>query len=453
MTVTPKRIYRSRSSSQEFLFSKPDTRCYKPGWQRPSVALPSPRQMKDTTFANSCLVRKEPFAESVLQRTRASDMFCAVALRIDTQNDANPCPNSQALLAIFSELAQHIDAMCGQINGIWGFCDANTLGCFAPDQPPDTALQAVKDVQKHFLAATGFSFSAGVAEFPQIDFEPRLVLQNACKALDHAQFCEPSSVVVFDAVSLNISGDKLYQNDDIEGAILEFKTALQLDPFNVNVHNSLGVCYGVLGQLAKAQEAFATSSRLDPKETMAIYNNGLVHLLQNNSKRALEHFLEAYSLDKDVFEIPFQIGKQHLEMGHHNEAAEFLEKAIQLNPMAAVAYRLLGQCHACAEREKDAIKAYKNAVKYNPNDAAALSALGCLFEKQGENLEIAALFCRQSIDIAPDVGLFHFRLGKLYYKQNQLDDALNAFNTAQNLGYDSNAYISKIQADQTAKAS
>jgi len=61
------------------------------------------------------------------------------------------------------------------------------------------------------------------------------------------------------------------------------------------------------------------------------------------------------------------------------------------------------------------------------------------------------MFCQQSIQISPDDGLFRHRLGRLYLKQNRLEESLKEFKKAQELGYDSNEYIEQIQNRQETK--
>jgi tetratricopeptide (TPR) repeat protein len=98
-----------------------------------------------------------------------------------------------------------------------------------------------------------------------------------------------------------------------------------------------------------------------------------------------------------------------------------------------------------------AIAAYRQAIKLNPHDAAAISALGCLFEAQGENPEITLMFCRESVGLAPENALFRYRLGQLYSNQNRLEEALSEFQKAQELGYDAADDIKKTQAGLEAK--
>jgi tetratricopeptide (TPR) repeat protein len=100
-----------------------------------------------------------------------------------------------------------------------------------------------------------------------------------------------------------------------------------------------------------------------------------------------------------------------------------------------------------------AISTYKKAVKYSPNDAASISALGSLFDDTGENPEIALMFCRESVKLSPDNGLFRYRLGRLYYKLDRFNEALQEFKKAKFLGVDAPEYIEKIQTRLTAEAS
>jgi len=81
----------------------------------------------------------------------------------------------------------------------------------------------------------------------------------------------------------------------------------------------------------------------------------------------------------------------------------------------------------------------------NPNDADSLSALGYLFDLQGENPEITTILCQQSVDISPENGLFRHRLGSLYLKRNQLEEALEQFQKAHKLGHNAKEIIKKVE--------
>ncbi len=53
------------------------------------------------------------------------------------------------------------------------------------------------------------------------------------------------------------------------------------------------------------------------------------------------------------------------------------------------------------------------------------------------------MFCRQAIETTPDNGLFRHRLGRLYLNRKLVEEALDEFKKAQELGYKSDEYIAK----------
>ena len=246
-------------------------------------------------------------------------------------------------------------------------------------------------------------------------------------------------------MSLNISADKLYQYGDIDGAIEEFKKALAVDPENVNVHNSLGVCYGVQGESDLAIDAFETAIRFDPTDVMATFNLGLAHIKQGDQEKALEMFLQAHELDRENPEVAYQIGVYHQERGDTDLAIEYLEEAAGNSPKGAHVFRALGECYLEKEMHREAAKAYEKVIKFNPTDAKSLSTLGYLYGLIGENIEIAIVLCRESTKIDPDNSLYRYRLGKLYQQNQDYENAIKELKMAADLGEDCSDLIRETE--------
>ena len=318
----------------------------------------------------------------------------------------------------------------------WGRLRPEEFVCLFQDVDESKALELAKEIRNRVQVAGEETVSIGLAVYPFWPFEKTTVLNNARKALDHAAFFGPNTITPFDAVSLNISADKLYQYGDIDGAIEEFKKALAVDPENVNVHNSLGVCYGVQRMLDLAVDAFETAIRLDPTDVMATFNLGLARIKQGDQEKALELFLKAYELDGDNPEVAYQIGMCHREKGDTDLTITYLEKAAGNSPKGAHIFRALGECYLEKEMHREAAKAYEKALKLNPTDAKSLSALGYLYGVIGENLEIAIVLCRESTKIDPDNGLYRYRLGKLYQQNGDYENAITELKIAAELGED-----------------
>ncbi len=396
------------------------------------------------------------FISHALSQLDACATFGAMVILIDPLDHPNEGLNHDAIIEIPPEIemdvAHTIDMACKAQKGIWGHLEQGVFGCFLPDMPDSLCMDLAKEIQRKLSPRRSETVSIGIAGYPCINFPKTQIINNAYKALEHAGFFGPGSTVIFDAVSLNISADRLYQKRDLPGAIEEFTFALMLDPSIENVHNSLGVCYGELGDLEKALEAFETALWLVPREVMAIYNKGLIYMLQGKRGKALEYFLEAERKGDDIFEVVFQIGKLYLELTQIDKARNYLEKAARIKPTSGPAYAALGDCYVSMEQFDDAISSFQKAIKKNPNDAASLSALGSLLESKDENLEIATTFCLHSVKIQPENGLFWYRLGNLYLKRDRLQDALEAFLDAKSRGYDADPIIVEVQQKIAIKA-
>jgi tetratricopeptide (TPR) repeat protein len=440
MTHKKPELFHHRCSSRQFLFCKSDS-------------TPTDDKVVETSRGDSSTVSKtfpnilfgKNFIHHAMAGLDSSNKFEAMVIRIDDSTHKDKSISGDYDGNLLVDIAKTIDETCKSENGMWGQLDHDMFGCFFPGKNQTSSLKLADEIKRRLAELRNESVSIGIASFPTLNFNKNQIIDNARKALDHAAFFGPDSMVLFDAVSLNISGDTLYQKGDIDGAIMEFKAALLLDPSNVNVHNSLGVCYGVLGDYGEALEEFEEAIRIDPEEAMALYNAGLVNMLMDYHDKALEYFLDADGKEEDIFEVVFQTGRLYMKMGKPEQGKKNLEKAVRLNPKSGIALRYLGECCAAMNLTDEAVSAYKKAIRQNPNDAESLSALGYLFDLQGENPEITAIFCQQSIDIAPENGLFRYRLGNLYLKTDQLEDALEQFQKADDLGYDSKEVIKKIK--------
>ncbi|MCU0599902.1 MAG: tetratricopeptide repeat protein [Desulfobacterales bacterium] len=381
------------------------------------------------------------------------DLLIGDALMADALKKLYSAERFSAFVAAIDGIAQLIDpndaiislagvleSLCGSFSGFWGLMDHGLLACFLPGKDEADCRKAALMLQETLSRTRNETISIGIAAYPTIAYKKNQILENAKKALDHAAFFGPGSCVAFDSVSLNISGDKYYQNGDLDGALGEFMLALKLDENNVNVHNSIGVCYGIKNQLDNALDAFKTAIRLDPNDIMPVYNAGYVHFLKHEHAEALEYFLNAGRIDGSVFELAIQTGRVYLELNQPVPAKKHLEIATRMNPKSAAAFRLFGESCAIQDLISEATAAYKTCLKLNPDDCAAQSALGFLYEMQEQNSDIALMLCKQAAETEPDTGLYSHRLGRLYMNRKHYNEALVAFRKATDAGFDSSDY-------------
>jgi tetratricopeptide (TPR) repeat protein len=275
------------------------------------------------------------------------------------------------------------------------------------------------------------------------------MLENAQKALVHTGFFGRNTQTLFDAVSLNISGDKLYERGLMEEAVDEFHRALNLDLHNVNVRNSLGVCYA---QMAKFEEAVAEFSRvieLEPHDFMSRYNLGCALLSLKREGEAENAFSRAAEIEPDNATVYFQLAKLCRQQNRLEEALTHLRRTVDLKPNWAQAWRLIGECLLGRNDDIEAMNGFKRALKINGKDAAALSGLAIVYGRSEANLEIALSLARRSVELEPDNALFIKRLSELYLQNRELEQAMAECRRAMNMAPEDEA-IRRLQEKITS---
>lgn len=434
-------LHRSQISSSAFLLSQSDI-CQPLPAHGPGTDESAAQSLKALADLHEPFIPPEQLQETAMQRLADEKSFSVLVIRMDHFSQT---PEPDALIGDAAAAARQA---CIENEGFWGVFDADKLACFFAKKDEQAGLDIARNMQESPEAKLAGTLTIGVAAYPALDYEKSEILINAQKALEHAEFFGPGSTTAFDSVSLNVSGDKYYQAGDVKGAIVEFKRALELDPENVNVLNSLGVCYGVNQELEPALECFKKAAELEPAEIMVLYNAGYVHMCRGENEKALEYFQKAGQIDSGVFEVAFQTGRVHMEGGRPDTARKFLESAVSINEKSGAAFRYLADCYMQLDRDLDAAAAYKTALKLRPDDAEALSILGYLYEMQGKNADIALMFCQRAVEMVPDNGLFRHRLGRVYFYRNCCEQALEEFQAACDCGHDSFEYLA-LSRDMT----
>lgn len=389
-----------------------------------------------------------------MSRLEEVSVFGAAVVEIDGIPSESQSTCEMVSQDIQLKVAQAIDAIVQPIDGVWGLLDSAAFGCFFPGRNQTETEDMARRIKILLATACRHTVTVGVAVFPTLEYKKDQILGNAGKALEHAKFFGADSLVCFDAISLNISGDKLYDDGNYNGAIDEFNTALLLDIKDANLHNSLGVCYGVTGEFSKALDQFTAAIDLDPNETLAHYNAALVHLILGERIKASTHLLEADKSPHKLHEVALQLGKLFLEESDFEKSRSYLEKAAKLQPLSPLVNSLLGECFAALDHTEEAIAAYKKALRLNANDAVALSGLGWLYSTMDKNADIAKSFCQHSTEIAPQNGLYRHRLGIIFYKEGRFKEAKQEFQAAVERGHDtSSSYLEKVENRLLDKAS
>ena len=295
--------------------------------------------------------------------------------------------------------------------GIWeNLNDTSFVFAFQDYKNDKKASQLIVSLKEKISAALKADILIGIAKFPYHDFSQSQTFDNALKAIDHAAFFGPDTLIHFDATSLNISGDRLYQLNKYKIALNEYQKGLEIEPANINLVNSLGVCFGVMGKLDKAKLEFEKAIKINPNEVMVIYNIGLLYQIKKDVDKAIIYLRKAHGLDPLIFEVELLLGSLLVKKNKLKQALPHLKAAGKINPASGLAFRMKGEIYLKDKLSDKAGAEFNKAIKINPRDAVSLSGYANSLTLQDKNLKIALSFAQNSINLEPGNKLFKKRL-------------------------------------------
>jgi len=159
------------------------------------------------------------------------------------------------------------------------------------------------------------------------------------QALAHLNEIDPNSVWVH-----QISGEIMESMKNYEGALLEYRKAIELAPTQPGIHYLLGNAYWSLANWSDAIREFQAELINDPANCTAQWKIGNAMLEQH-----LEPREALASIDKALQQCPTLVqarvdrGRALIRMDRNEEAVTDLRSAEKINPEEASIHFLLGQ--------------------------------------------------------------------------------------------------------------
>lgn len=274
--------------------------------------------------------------------------------------------------------------------------------------------------------------SIGIAAWPCLDYAKSDIPGNCLKALLHGSFLGPESMVFFDHLSLNISGDCFFEEGDYRTAIREYRRGLLLQSRDVNLINSLGVVLIECNQKRQAADCFQDVLQVDPENYMALVNLGHVQQTLGHKEKALQCFERAYRIHAKENpvgqELFLPLGRLYAELGNHAQAVTVLEhwRTRPGSEREFILFRLLGQSYLENGNPEEAIKACQRALQLFPQDSISLSTLGLLYVEQGEGSEVGLSLCNKALTLDNFNPDHWYRLGRALMHIGRQAEALEA---------------------------
>lgn len=279
------------------------------------------------------------------------------------------------------------------------------------------------------------SVTVGACFFPCLNYSKTAMVKNCRKAVMHAEFYGPGSLVIFNYLSLNVSGDWYFDEGDFRQAVTEYTQGLSLYPGESNLLNSLGVAQIEMNRNRQAIASFTEVLEKDSDNYMALVNLGYAYQMLGRDTLALEYFEKAFTVQyhsgisgTDIYQ---QLSRLYCRAGRYDKALPVLRLWQQKKEREKdfLLYRLLGEAYSETGRLIDAMKALQQALQIYPHDMISMSMLGLLYVEQGEGEEAGLLLLEKAISIDETCADCRYRLARALLYLGRMREALDEVGT------------------------
>ncbi|MEW6619251.1 MAG: tetratricopeptide repeat protein [bacterium] len=240
---------------------------------------------------------------------------------------------------------------------------------------------------------------------------------------------------------------KAYQAKRLfKDATASYKKAISLDENYVEAYINLARCYELQNLLSRAKINLEKAIRLDPVNPEAHFYLANVLYKNNKIKNSIEEYLQTTKIDPTYFQAYLKLGSIYLkDFEDDKNAIYYFNLAKKTNPRNETSYLKLGELYFQKGLFNKAISEYKKAVELNPTNPVALTKYGLLYLTIGEYKNALPIF-KKLIELTPANSLAHYTLGVIYEKSGMFDDALNEFETT--LSLDTNDEVALFREEQ-----
>jgi tetratricopeptide (TPR) repeat protein len=215
---------------------------------------------------------------------------------------------------------------------------------------------------------------------------------------------------------------------DYPNALLTYQEALQKEGDLYPVHLRLGALY--FYHLKKMPEALSEGERakaIDPKRPEAYLFTGLILHELERFEEAAEVLEEGVETAPTRVDLHFHLGVAYDKLGRFEALVREMERTIALDPSHAMALNYLGYTYADQGVHLDeAALLINRALALRPDDGYIMDSLGWVYYKQGKVKEGLA-WIQKAVGRVPNDPIILEHLGELYLKENQRDQARDAW--------------------------
>lgn len=216
-------------------------------------------------------------------------------------------------------------------------------------------------------------------------------------------------------------GTQAMRSGDWNSAVDSFTVATRILPTSAEAQFNLGLSQLQLGHSQAAIPSFNRAIELSPKLKGSHLFLGVARYRMNDYPAAIAALRKEAQIDPNNSKALMWLGVAQLAAGDNVAAAASLDKAAQLSPNDVDILYHRGRAHMLVSKNS-----YEEMYKADPNSWRVHQALAQSFV-EADKLEDAVHECQIALNLRPQEPGLHEELADIYWNQNQLDKAEQAF--------------------------
>jgi Flp pilus assembly protein TadD len=167
----------------------------------------------------------------------------------------------------------------------------------------------------------------------------------------------------------------LLQRGDVDAALDQIQTAVQLQPDDAAAQKNLGSALLEKGRNDEAMVHFQKALELKPDDSGAENNLGYAFFRKGRTDDAIAHYRKALEKQPDDTGARHNLGSALMRQGQVDEAIKQFQHVLTIQPGSAEAHNDLADAFSKIGREADAIQHWEQALASQPQYIPALNNL------------------------------------------------------------------------------
>ena len=224
-------------------------------------------------------------------------------------------------------------------------------------------------------------------------------------------------------------GEALFEQNDLDQALVAFEQAAALDPDRPEVQSRIGTIYRKMGDFRRAITAFSKAVRRDPYSVYDLFNLAELYQLTNRLADAVQAYLATIDIAPDHYDARMGLGFCYQQLREIDLAVEQFEAAARIRPDDATAYVNLGVALDAQGKHYEAISAYNQALERDAHQPRVLVNRAHTYMNQ-RRFRSALADLEAAVEMAPKLAAAHEALGYCLFRMKRYIESQIAYTDA-----------------------